>query len=114
MTDQTFPSYDEMLKMGEEDFQEVLLLRTETPYREKLLEEMLEHEKKNGSFAKTATGEISDTQKLILGVFDEDKSVESISLLHRASEQANKHGGDEIDLVNDAIFAKATSDLVNA
>ena len=79
------PTYDQMLKMNEEDFKKWLTLRNETD-REKLLIEMIDHEERTGSFRKTAK-KISGSEQAILDVFD-------------------------IDLVEHAIFAKAASDHV--
>jgi len=102
-----FPTYDEMLEMGnEEEFKACLLLRTELNLRPELLEEMIDHEKRTQGLEKTTAGkDIPATQRMILDVFDRDKSKETVRLLY---EMQQLTGGE--DLVLHAIFAKTTSD----
>lgn len=106
------PTYDEMLKMNGDDFKKWIIVRSEKPNREKLLQEMTDHETRTHSFAKTARAEITPTEQAVLNVFNKDKSVEVADFLDRLSKIASEDGSEEKDLVQDAIFAKAASDHV--
>lgn len=105
------PTYDQMLKMNEEDFKKSLILRSETD-RVKLLEEMIDHEERTGSFRKTAKEEISGSGQAVLDVFDRDKSSRIARTFEKVKEVLTESEKEDIDLVEDAIFAKAASDHV--
>jgi|SRR3989344_2833930 len=105
------PTYDEMLKLSEKEFKQVLLIRNETE-REKLLAEMIDHEERTGSFRKTARGEITGAQQAVLNVFDRQKSAAIVETFGKVKEVLMEDGEKETDLVEDAIFAKAASDRV--
>lgn len=105
------PTYDEMLEMDEEKCGEWILLRTEKPNREKLIEEMIDHEERTKSFEKTMAGkEITGEQRMVLDIFDRMKSLSTIQLLSKLEETLE---GEEKDIVQEAIFAKTASDLVH-
>ena len=99
------PTYDEMLKLSEKEFQQWLLIRNETD-REKLLAEMIDHEERTGSFSKTAKKEITKQEQLVLDVFNREKSREVIKWLEKLK------GFTGYNAVQEAIFAKASSDHV--
>lgn len=105
------PTYDEMLKLNEKEFQQWLLIRNETD-RKNLLMEMIDHEERTGSFRKTARGEITGAQQAVLNVFDRQKSAEIVKTFGEVKKVLMEDGGKETDLVKDAIFAKAASDHV--
>ncbi|OGF65350.1 hypothetical protein A2Z53_02450 [Candidatus Giovannonibacteria bacterium RIFCSPHIGHO2_02_42_15] len=106
------PTYDQMLKMDEREFQQWLLLRNETD-REKLLAEMIDHEDRTGSFRKTAKGkEVSGGAQAILDVFDIDKNARIVRTFGKVKEVLTENEKEGIDLVEHAIFAKAASDHV--
>ena len=104
------PTYDQMLKMNEEDFKKWLTLRNETD-REKLLIEMIDHEERTGSFRKTAK-KISGSEQAILDVFDIDKSARIVRTFGKVKSALTEGEKEGIDLVEHAIFAKAASDHV--
>jgi len=105
------PTYDQMLKMNEEDFKKWLTLRNETD-REKLLAEMIDHEERTGSFRKTAKKEISGSEQAVLDVFDIDKSARIVRTFGKVKNALTEGEKEGIDLVEHAIFAKAASDHV--
>lgn len=105
------PTYDQMLKMNEEDFKKWLTLRNETD-RERLLLEMIDHEERTGSFGKTAKKEISGSEQAILDVFDIDKSARIVRTFGKVKNALTEGEKEGIDLVEHAIFAKAASDHV--
>lgn len=105
------PTYDQMLKMSEEDHKKWLVLRVETD-REKLLSEMIAHEKRTGSLRKTAKKEISGAEQMVLDVFDIDKSARIVRTLGNVKNVLSDSGEKAEDLVKHAIFAKAASDYV--
>lgn len=105
------PTYDQMLKMNEEDFKKWLTLRNETD-RERLLAEMIDHEERTGSFRKTAKKEVSGPEQAVLDVFDIDKSARIVRTFGKVKEVLTENEKEGIDLVEHAIFAKAASDHV--
>lgn len=105
------PTYDQMLKLDEKEFQQWLLIRNETD-REKLLSEMIDHEERTGSFRKTTQGEITGAQQAVLNVFDKQKSAEIVKTFGEVKKVLMEDEEEETDLVEDAIFAKAVSDRV--
>lgn len=105
------PTYDQMLKLDEKEFQQWLLIRNETD-REKLLLEMIDHEEKTGSFRKSAKKEITGAGRALLDVFDIDKSARIVRTFGEVKEALTEGGKEGIDLVEDAIFAKAATDKV--
>ncbi len=105
------PTYDQMLKMSEEDHKKWLILRVETD-REKLLSEMIDHEERTRSFRKTAKKEISGPEQAVLDVFDIDKSARIVRTFGKIREVLTENEKEGIDLVEHAIFAKAASDHV--
>ena len=105
------PTYDEMLKLDEKEFQQWLLIRNETD-REKLLVEMIDHEERTGSFKSTAKKEVSGAEQAVLDIFDKNKSARVTNFLDRLSKIVSVFGKKDEDLVQAAIFAKAASDKV--
>lgn len=101
---EAMPTYEAMLKMNDEDFRKWLLIRVEEPNKEELLVEMIAHEEKTSSFAKSARREVTPAQQAMLDVFNRNESV----VLTKAFDDTNKLTN--IDLVMEAIFAKAASD----
>lgn len=105
------PTYDEMLKLDEKEFQQWLLIRNETD-REKLLSEMIDHEERTGSFRKTAKKEITGAEQSILDVFDINKSARIVRTFGKVKDALTEGEKEGIDLAEHAIFAKAASDHV--
>ena len=106
------PTYDQMLKLDEKEFQQWLLLRNETD-REKLLLDMIDHEERTGSFRKTAKKEITGAEQAVLDVFDIDKSARIVRTFGNVKKVLTEGEKEGIDLVEHAIFAKAASDRVS-
>jgi len=111
------PTYEEMLGLNKEEFLSWVLFRIIGLNREKLLEEMVEHEDKTGSFAKTGREDDPAHIKFILDAFKNSKSKEVIAHLQSLTDIVNKYGykdsdNREGDIIRDIIFAKATSDYV--
>ena len=104
-------TYDEMLKLGDEDFKNLISLREECN-RAKLLEEMVDHEERTGSFRKTARKEISGPEQAVLDVFYKDKSTKTVELFDKVKNTIAENDKAGIDLVQEAIYAKAASDHV--
>lgn len=104
-------TYDEMLKLDEKDFQNLLCVRNEYN-REKLLEEMIKHEEGTGSFRKTAKEEVSGGEQALLDVFDGKKSTKIVETFEKVKKVLTEGKKEGIDLVEHAIFAKAASDYV--
>ena len=105
-------TYDEMLKLDPEDFKYLLAIRDEYN-RVKLLEEMIEHEERTDSFRKTAAGkEVSGSAQAILDVFDRQKGPYIIQTFGKVKKALVGSGGEKIDLVEHAIYAKAASDHI--
>lgn len=105
------PTYDQMLKLDEKEFQQWLLIRNETD-REKLLAEMIDHEDETGSFRMTAKEEVSGAEQALLDVFDVDKSARIVRTFGKVKKVLTEGEKEGIDLVETAIFAKAASDHV--
>ena len=106
------PTYDEMLKMNEDDFKKWITIRSEKPNRIVLLQEMIDQETRTHSFANTARKEITPASQAVLDMFNKDKSTDIADFLERLSNVASEEGDGDTDLVQDAIFAKAASDHV--
>lgn len=100
-TPKKYPSYEEILSMKEADAQKIFLER-HTVDLKSLLEEMIDHEEKTGSLAKTIRGEIKPEEQMILNVFDKTKSKEVAELFNKIdnsladSEMTRKHYDYEI------------------
>lgn len=105
-------NYEEMLKMDAESFRDLIVKRVEVVHREKLLEEMIEHEGKTGSFQQTVTREITPEEQVVFNIFIKDKSAEAVSFLSRMKNLLDENSPEESkDLVMEAILAKAASDF---
>ncbi len=114
LTEEMTPKYGQMLSMPEEDFKKLLLVRLEHPHRQKLLGEMIEHEERTHSAEKTMLGkEINQTTRMVLDVFNREKSKEIVELLEKTRMTLAETTQDATDLVRDAMLAKATSDFVH-
>lgn len=109
------PTYDEMLKLDKDEFKAWLFVMKEPDHQKEMLAEMIDHEERTGSFAKSKKESDTDFTKLIFDVFNRDRSKEVVDVLKRLSSTANElgykdeHGG-KGDVVTQAIWAKATSD----
>lgn len=111
-TGRSRPTYEEMLELDIDEFKAWLFVKGEGDNQEKTLEEMIEHESRTSSFAKTAKADIPPQEQLILNVFDKNKSAETIKALRNLDKAANELIKDEEngDIVKQSIWAKATSD----
>lgn len=117
-TGKDMPTYDEMLGFEESKFQSWILFRTSEDIRKDLLDEMIDHEERTKSFHRTATGNESPIEQLVLDAFKKEDSEEIINTINNLDKVAKETGyeeehGKEADLVNQIIYAKATSDFVN-
>ncbi|MFA5935800.1 MAG: hypothetical protein WC787_03030 [Patescibacteria group bacterium] len=112
MKEVKLPSYVEILKMEKEPFTEWIIARSQDTYRKGLLEEMIEHEERTGSFKNSARKELDPVDQLVFDIFDRQKSEETIRVLEGVENAAKATGyeGDNVGAVKSAIFAKATSD----
>jgi hypothetical protein len=107
---QQYPSYEEILEMEEAEAQKIFLER-HTADLKTLLEEMIDHEERTGSFAKTARGEIKPAEQMILNVFNKTKSKEIFELFSKIDNALTDSGDDAPNLIDDAVFAKFASDF---
>jgi pantothenate kinase len=104
-------TYDEMLDLSQEDFRNLLLIRDEYN-RTDLLEEMIDHEERTGSFKKTAKAGTSGAEQAILDIFDRQKGAHIIETFKKVKNALTEGDKEGIDLVQHAIYAKAASDHV--
>jgi len=111
-TGKQMQTYEEMLKMNENELRTWTLYRIQKENREKLLEEMIAHEEKTGSLRKTVRKEITSGEQTVLNVFDREKSSGTVNALGKMGEILLEDDKEEKDFVMDAIFAKITSDHV--
>lgn len=109
-TNKRMPTYEEMLKMDEDELQTWTLYRVQKDNREKLLEEMIAHEEKTGSLRKTIRKEITTGEQAVLNVFDRNKSSGAVDALGKLGEIIIDEDKEEKDFVMEAIFAKIVSD----
>ena len=105
-----YPSYEEILKMKEDLAQKVFLER-HTADLKSLLAEMIDHEERTGSFAKTARGEIKPAEQMILNVFSKEKSKEITDLFDKIDNALTDSESGAPNLIDDAVFAKFASDF---
>ena len=109
------PTYEEMLGLNEEEFVSWVLFRIIGPNREKLIKEMVEHEDKTGSYAKTGRKDDPAHIRFILDAFKKNKNKEVVARLQSLTDTVNKYGykdGDNRkgDIIRDIIFDKSTLD----
>jgi hypothetical protein len=113
-TGRSRPTYEEILELDEDEFKAWMFVMGEGENQEQTLKEMIEHETKTGSFAKTAKTDIPPQEQVILNVFDKDKSAETIKVLRDLDKAVKEINEDEekeyVDIVKQSIWAKATSD----
>jgi len=105
-----YPTYEKILEMTKDKSQKIFFERYSTDLRV-LLEEMINHEEKTGTFAKTAKGKIKPEIQIILNVFDKEKSKETVSYFDKIDRLLADHKDSETSLLSEAIFAKFASDL---
>jgi hypothetical protein len=111
-TGNKMPTYEEMLKMKEDELQTWMLYRVQKENRGELLEEMIAHEEKTGSLRKTVRKEITEGEQAVLNVFDREKSAGIVKFLGKMGEILLEYHKEEKDFVMEAIFAKIASDHV--
>jgi hypothetical protein len=111
-TGKQMPTYDEMLKMNEDELRTWTLYRIQKENREKLLEEMITHEEKTSSLRKTVRKKITAGEQAVLNVFDRNKSSGTVDALRKMGKILLEDDKEEKDFVMDAIFAKITSDSI--
>jgi hypothetical protein len=105
------PTYTEMLTLDKDEFKAWLFAMAETSqYQKELLEQMINHEEKTGSFEKTKQKGNSDVENLTFDVFKRGRSKEVVGTLTRLSELVGESKSDTVSVVKQAIHAKAMSD----
>lgn len=107
--DSNIPVYETMLKMDAPDFKKWVLLRSEPEYRDRFIQDMIDHEEVTKSFEKTAKNTDEGGERVALNVFTREKSAETVKWLNKLSELSDS----KKDMVREVIFAKATSDYVH-
>lgn len=98
--------------MEPEEIAQNLIARVNDPGDiQRLLEEMIEDEEKFGSFTK-GSADIEDPGiKLVLDVFNRERSQEVIRIVRNLEEVSAKYGDKgEPNFLKDSIFAKAAHD----
>jgi len=107
-------TYVQMLELEDEaEFKKLLMqrLRLAPEERERLLEEMIDHETRTKSAEKTMSGkEITPQVRLVLNVFNRERSSEVADFLAKFKTVLGNGGP---DFVQDAMLAKAASDRVH-
>jgi len=110
-TGRELPTYEELLELDEDEFKAWMFVKAEGDYQEQTLKEMIKHESKTGSFAKTGRENDPPQVKMIVDVFNKEKSAEVVEALKNLDEVYYKYGGEEAgDIVNQSIYAKGISD----
>lgn len=79
-----------MLELDEDEFKAWVFAMAEGENQDDAIKQMVEHETNTGSFAKTKREDDTAFTKLIVDVFDEDKSAEVVNTLRNLSTTANK------------------------
>jgi hypothetical protein len=109
------PTYEEMLDLEEDEFKAWLFVKGDKTNQDEFLKEMIKHETQTGSFAKTGRENDPPHVKMIVDVFDKDKSEEIVNALRKLSDTSNElidkgADGEKGDIVQQSIWAKGTSD----
>lgn len=113
-TGKHLPSYQEMLGFDEERFKAFLHLRLVPPYREQLLAEMIDHEEATHSFGNnTPEDKRSKEAQMIYEVFVREKSSQIVKTFDSMKAIAEESLQKNVDLTQDAIFAKGVTDFMN-
>jgi len=105
------PSYQVMLAMNADDFRKWIVERSERPYRDQLIKEMIVHEEENHSARKTLKEKVSEGEQAALNIFDREKSAGVVKWLDELSDRTS--ASEKQDFVRDAIFAKAAGDHIH-
>ena len=106
-------TYDEMLKLGEKDFKKHMRTRDSSD-REKLLEEMINHEERTHNFRKVLGCQpLLRDDYLVIDVFYKKTSAHLVELFEKIKDIFIKAGKEPVDLVKDAISIKAGADYCN-
>ncbi len=102
------PKYNEIINFNDSDFKPALLSRMKDD-RNNLIAEMVDHEEKFHTAQNSLEGrEVSKETMLILDLFKREKSAEILELLDNLSELTSVEK--KVNLVDDAILAKAVTD----
>ena len=114
-TGKSRPTYEEMLELDEDEFKAWLFVKSKGDNQKETLDEMITHEERTHSFAKTGKEDDPAHIKMIVDVFNREKSDEIVRVLKNLSETSNKLideglDGEKGDIVEQAIWAKGTSD----
>ena len=112
-TGKNMPTYDEILKLDEDEFKAWLFVMANSDHEKDTLEQMIDHEERTHSFEKTKREDASVFTKAILDVFRRERSKEIVDLLKRVDESYRKgkhEEGECVDIVKQALWAKANSD----
>lgn len=105
------PVYEQILQMDKDEFQTWMLMRIQAPEQDSLLKEMIGHEEKTGSFAKTFREDDPDYYKLFIDLFNKDKSESVKKVLNDAKAMLEKYGyKSEGDVIKESMMAKAVED----
>jgi hypothetical protein len=110
------PTYEEILNLDEDEFKAWMFVMAGEENQQETLKEMIAHETKTGSFTKTGKENDPPHVKMIVDVFNKDKSEEIVRVLKNLSNTSNKLiedgsvEGEKGDIVQQSIWAKATSD----
>ena len=107
------PTYEEVLSLDKDEFKAWVFIKASKHNQEETLKEMIEHENKTGSFAKTMKEDDASHIKALYDVFvgSEKRSRDVVSLLQKIEDVKLKYlTSSSGDLVGQLIWAKATSD----
>lgn len=105
------PTYEEILQMDKDALQTWILMRIQKPEQEKLLEEMIEHEEKTGSFGKTFREDDPPFYKLFTGLFRRTTSKKIKEMLEHMDQTLEKYGRkSDSDVVKESMMAKSIED----
>ena len=99
------PNYSEMLLLGEEDFEKWLVRWIDSPQRDILLSQMVEHESRTHSFANSVRPEeITPSMKSMLSLFIPEESAHTKDIFQRTWKETG------VDLIKHAMMAKSAND----
>lgn len=105
------PLYEEILQMDKESFQTWMLMRIQKPEQERMLQEMVDHEEKTGSYEKTFREDDPSFYKLFLDLFKRDKSKKTQEVLESMKWTLEKYGEKtDADVVKESMMAKCIED----
>ena len=99
------PNYSEMLLLNEEEHKMWVVRWIESPYRDLLIQQMVEHEEQTHSLANSVRPEeVTDSTEKIYSLFVPETTANTKDIFLRVWKETG------IDLIKHAIMAKAATD----